>query len=74
MKASNTALKEREYGQPEIIPWPYLQEDKQEAEEPKRVSLDQKFLYYKDRQIPIAQFQKSGYDKLLKLLIKEIER
>jgi len=75
MKTS-TALKEKEkeYGHPEIIPWPLSSGVSQDAKKPKRVRVDQKFLYYKDHQIPIAQFQKSGYDKLLMLLVKEIER
>jgi len=66
--------KEKEYGHPEIIPWPLSSDVSQDAKKSKRVRVDQKFLYYKGQQIPIAQFQKSGYDKLLMLLVKEIER
>jgi len=75
MKTS-TAIKEKEkeYGQPEIIPWPLLNDDGRDAAKARRAAVDQKFLYYKDHQIPIAQFKKSGYDKLLKLIVKEIER
>lgn len=61
----------------EIIPWPDMErafEKHEEQTKHKKLRLDQKFIYYKDRKIPIMQFQKSGYDKLLKLLIKEIER
>ena len=74
MKTS-TAIREREkeYGQPEIIPWPLSSNDDREATKARKICVDQKFIYYKDHQIPIAQFKKSGYDKLLKLIVKEIE-
>ena len=58
--------------QPEIIPWPEIDEHHKEDEKNQKVKLDRKFLYYKGRRIPILQFQKSGYDKLLKLLVKEM--
>lgn len=62
-----------EFQAPEIIPWPDIQRvtEKEKIQE-ESVRLDQKFLYYKGKKIPILQFQKSGYDKLLKLLVKEI--
>jgi len=59
----------------EIIPWPDMEailEKKDEKPEFKKVRLDQKFIYYKDKKIPILQFQKSGYDKILKFLVKGI--
>jgi len=58
-----------------IIHWPDLfkQAEKKEKKR-KSIRLEQKFLYYKGKKIPILQFQKSGYDKLLKLLVKEIDR
>ena len=56
-----------------IIPWPEMDRPSDEEEkQSKWVTLDQKFLYYKGQKIPILQFQKAGYDKLLKLLVKEI--
>ncbi len=61
----------------EIIPWPDMEtilEKKEEKPEWKKVRLDQKFIYYKDKKIPILQFQKSGYDKILKFLVKGIGR
>jgi len=60
----------------EIIPWPDLSKvlKKEKKEASPRVRLNRKFLYYRERKIPILQFQKSGYDKLLKLLVKEISR
>ena len=58
-----------------IVPWPAIdQKSGAEEERSKWVTLDQKFLYYKGQKIPILQFQKAGYDKLLKLLVKEIRR
>jgi hypothetical protein len=56
-----------------IVPWPEMErESEAEDRQSKWVTLDQKFLYYKGQKIPILQFQKAGYDKLLKLLVKEI--
>lgn len=59
-----------------IIPWPDMDRSSEKKEESpsKWVTLDQKFLYYKGQKIPILQFQKAGYDKLLKLLVKEIRK
>ncbi len=56
----------------EVIPFPDVQ--KMIAPRPRRKNarLKGKFLYYRGQRIPILQFQKSGYDKLLKLLVKEI--
>jgi|CryGeyStandDraft_6_1057127.scaffolds.fasta_scaffold430308_1 hypothetical protein len=68
------ALPEATEGQlAEVIPWPDVH--KLVAERPrkqKRVRLEGKYLHYQGKKIPILQFQKSGYDKLLKLLVKEI--
>lgn len=77
-KSSNAIKKsldseEFEFQAPEIIPWPDIQRVTEKVKKPEElVRLDQKFLYYKGRKIPILQFQKSGYDKLLKLLVREI--
>jgi hypothetical protein len=57
----------------EIIPWPDVH--KIAARKPKtkkRVRLEGKYLYHRGKKIPILQFQKSGYERLLKLLVKEI--
>jgi hypothetical protein len=73
---SSTAIKHDDEAQQKatIIPWPKVGDfiKEKEEKETKRIRLDQKFLYYKGKKIPILQFQKSGYDKLLKLLVKEI--
>jgi hypothetical protein len=71
---NSTARKyEGKQQQTEIIPWPEVGDYRKEKEDQEsRISLDRKYLYYKGRRIPILQFQKSGYDKLLQLLVKEI--
>jgi hypothetical protein len=59
----------------EIIPWPDMEillEEEKKKDKPKRIRLDQKYVYYKGQKFPILQFKKTGYDKLLKLLVKEI--
>ena len=69
--------KEKIHHEAEIIPWPDMEKALKEQEEKskqKRIRLDQKHLYYKGQKYPILQFQKSGYDKLLKLLVKEMGR
>ena len=60
----------------EIIPWPDMESilERKKKGKKKRIHLKEKYLYYKGEKIPILQFQKSGYEKLLKLLVKEIER
>jgi len=81
---SSTALKERcleETQEPdgnqvaEILPWPELGAFAQDLKpkRTRRMHLEGKYLFYKGKKIPILQFQKAGYDKLLQLLIKEIE-
>jgi hypothetical protein len=73
-KREEDSLLETEGGQmAEVIPFPDIQ--KMMAEKPrqkKKARLEGKYLYYQGKKIPILQFQKSGYDKLLKLLVKEI--
>ncbi len=57
----------------EIIPFPDVRRIlASKPKEKKRVRLAGKFLYHGGKKIPILQFQKSGYDKLLRLLVKEI--
>lgn len=60
--------------QPEIIPWPKMDEylSAEESLRPSRVRLEPNYLYYKGRAIPILQFKKAGYGKLLRLLVREI--
>lgn len=76
--SKSTALKQEEkkeeYTTTEIIPWPEEAIFKEPAPKKQRdgIRLDAKYIYYKGKQIPILQFQKAGYDKLLKLLVKEI--
>ena len=80
-KSSNAIKKIKEESLPdetkgqlaEVIPWPDVH--KIVAKKPrkkKRVRIEGKYLYHQGKKIPILQFQKSGYDKLLKLLVKEI--
>jgi transposase-like protein len=79
-KASTAIKKEEEKDQEsysaEIIPWPDMESilKRKEKAKKKKIHLEEKYLYYKGERIPILQFQKSGYDKLLKLLLKEVER
>jgi hypothetical protein len=57
----------------EVIPWPDVHTWTEERpRKEKRVRLEGKYLYHNGKKIPILQFQKSGYDKLLRLLVKEI--
>ncbi len=55
----------------EIIPFPQIKKIKKKRTQ-KKARIVGKYLFYKDKKIPIAQFQKAGYDRLLKLLVKEI--
>ncbi len=80
-KSSNVARKLEEEPLPqtgegpmaEIIPFPDVQKIMaRKPREKRRVRLEGKYLYYQNKKIPILQFQKSGYDRLLKLLVKEI--
>jgi len=84
---SSTVIKERvqdekpeleivEPGAAQIIPWPEAEKIKPRAKGLKKTKtrLDGKFLYHRGHKIPILHFQKSGYDKLLYLLVKEIDR
>jgi len=36
----------------------------------RKICLEPKFFHYKDKKIPISQFQKAGYEKILKFLVK----
>ncbi len=38
----------------------------------RRVKITTHYLYYGDKKIPISRFEKAGYGKLLRLLVKEI--
>jgi hypothetical protein len=73
-KINDESLPDSEKSQlAEVIPWPDIGKwaDRTPRKE-KRVRLEGKYLYHNGKKIPILQFQKSGYDKLLKLLVKEI--
>jgi hypothetical protein len=56
----------------EIIPWPGAAAAPRKPKKTKRVRLEGKYIYSRGRKISILHFQKSGYDRLLKLLVKEI--
>lgn len=55
----------------EIIPFPQIKKTRKKKAQ-KKARIVGHYLFYKDKKIPIAQFQKAGYDRLLKLLVKEI--
>jgi len=38
----------------------------------RKIRLEPKFIFYKDKKIPILIFQKAGYEKILKLLVKGV--
>jgi hypothetical protein len=80
-KSSNAVKKIREDVVPEttggqmaeIIPWPDVPKISSGKKAARRTArLEGKYLYCRGRKIPILQFQKAGYDRLLKLLVKEI--
>jgi hypothetical protein len=73
-KIKEESLLEETEGQlAEVIPWPEVHKIvAKKPSEKKRVRLEGKYFHYRGKKIPILQFQKSGYDKLLKLLVKEI--
>lgn len=57
----------------EIIPFPDVQKIMAKtARKKETVRLEGKYIHYRGKKVPILHFQKSGYDKLLKLLVKEI--
>ncbi|MBU4204522.1 MAG: hypothetical protein KKD59_11375 [Acidobacteria bacterium] len=60
----------------EIIPFPDFTfvENEEEKKAKPRILADRTYLYYKGRKIPIGHLKKAGYEKLLRLLVKEIER
>jgi len=43
---------------------------KNEMKEKKELFIKPKFFHYKDKKIPIGQYQKAGYEKLLSLYLK----
>ncbi len=55
----------------EIIPFPEIKK-KRKRKAQKKARIVGNYLFYKDKKIPITQFKKAGYDRLLKLLVKEI--
>jgi hypothetical protein len=56
-----------------IIKFPEIHRIKKSARpRNKKVKITGHFLYYRDKKIPISQFEKAGYGKLLRLLVKEI--
>ena len=59
----------------EIIPWPGAEEapSPEGASKKRAHRIEGKYLYHRGRKITILHFQKSGYDKLLYLLVKEID-
>lgn len=60
----------------EIIPFPDFTfvENEEEKKAKPRIMADRTYLYYKGRKIPIGHLKKAGYEKLFRLLVKEIER
>ena len=59
----------------EIIPWPGTKEAPSPGKSHKKRGqrIDGKYFYHRGRKIPILHFQKAGFDKLLYLLVKEID-
>ncbi len=55
----------------EIIPFPRIAKTPRKRSQ-KKAKIIGAYLFYKGKKIPIGQFQKAGYDRLLKLLVKEI--
>jgi len=55
----------------EIIPFPSIKKARKKKAQ-KKARIVGKYLFYKGQKIPIAQFQKAGYERLLRLLVKEI--
>ncbi len=67
--------KQTEQQKARIIKFPDIQlMEKAEPEHGKssRVKITTHYLYYRDKKIPISRFEKAGYGKLLRLLVKEI--
>ena len=84
---SSTAVKEKvqdetpelevvESGAAHIIPWPATEETTPQPKSRRKAKsrIEGKYLYHRGQKISILHFQKSGYEKLLYLLVKEIER
>jgi len=59
--------------QAKIIKFPSIHQlRKQQARQPRKAKLSAHYLYYRNKKIPISQFEKAGYGKLLRLIVKEI--
>lgn len=76
MKTNSQAIKKAEVVPSEtilaeIIPFPQIKKRRKKKLQ-KKARIVGNYLYYKNKKIPIGQFQKAGYDRLLKLLVKEI--
>lgn len=71
-----TNYEEVESHSAKVIPWPDIGKisKKRKKRKRKKFCLEGKYIYYDGKKIPILQFQKAGYEKLLKLLVKEIGR
>lgn len=70
LKRADEAL-EPGTGLAEIIPFPRPVKLRAKRA-PRKAKIRGTYLFYKGKKIPIAQFQKAGYDRLLRLLVKEI--
>lgn len=57
-----------------IIKFPDIRQISKKAAQPrnKKIKITAHYLYYRDKKIPISQFEKAGYEKLLRLLVKAI--
>jgi len=41
-----------------------------EEKKERKIGLEPRFIFYKEKKIPISLFQKAGYQKILKFLVK----
>lgn len=58
-----------------IIKFPEIRDTETAEPAPRksqRIKITTHYLYYRDKKIPISRFEKAGYGKLLRLLVKEI--
>jgi len=46
--------------------------EKRKDKKVRKVRVEPKFFHYKDKKIPISQYQKAGHEKILKFLVKGI--
>lgn len=72
-KEESPRYKREESHSAKIIPRPDISKPIEKEKKGERIRLKQTFIYYRGKKIPILQFQKSGYEKLLKFLVKEIK-